>query len=71
MFLLGLFAFLLAHISYVTGFKEESLTVTAWSLILAVLHCDQCWTSPAADRRSNACQRSEQIGHSRDHLMGL
>jgi alkenylglycerophosphocholine/alkenylglycerophosphoethanolamine hydrolase len=36
MFLLGLFAFLLAHISYVTGFREEIVTVTAWSLILAV-----------------------------------
>jgi uncharacterized membrane protein YhhN len=35
-FLLGLFAFLLAHISYVTGFREEILTVTAWSLILGV-----------------------------------
>jgi alkenylglycerophosphocholine hydrolase len=36
MFLLGLTAFLLAHISYVTGFREEIVTVTAWSLILAV-----------------------------------
>jgi alkenylglycerophosphocholine hydrolase len=36
MFLLGLIAFLLAHISYVTGFREEIVTVTAWSLILAV-----------------------------------
>jgi uncharacterized membrane protein YhhN len=36
MFLLGLFAFLLAHISYITGFREEILTGTAWSLILAV-----------------------------------
>ena len=35
MFLPGLIAFLLAHIAYVTGFKEEILTVTAWSLILA------------------------------------
>jgi uncharacterized membrane protein YhhN len=26
----------LAHISYVTGFREEILTVTAWSLILGV-----------------------------------
>ena len=36
LFLPGLFAFLLAHISYVTGFREEILTVTAWSLILGV-----------------------------------
>ena len=36
MFLLGLIAFLLAHISYVTGFRDEIVTVTAWSLILAV-----------------------------------
>jgi alkenylglycerophosphocholine/alkenylglycerophosphoethanolamine hydrolase len=36
MFLPGLFAFLLAHICYVTGFREEIVTVTAWSLILAV-----------------------------------
>jgi alkenylglycerophosphocholine hydrolase len=36
MFLLGLIAFLLAHISYATGFREEIITVTAWSLILAV-----------------------------------
>ena len=36
MFLLGLIAFLLAHVSYVTGFREEIVTVTAWSLILAV-----------------------------------
>ncbi len=35
-FLLGLIAFLLAHICYVTGFREEIVTVTAWSLILAV-----------------------------------
>lgn len=35
-FLLGLIAFLFAHISYVTGFREEIVTVTAWSLILAV-----------------------------------
>src|SRR5436190_17210514 len=33
MFLLGLIAFLIAHISYVTGFREEIFTVTAWSLI--------------------------------------
>jgi uncharacterized membrane protein YhhN len=36
MFLFGLIAFLFAHISYITGFKEEILTLTAWSLILAV-----------------------------------
>jgi uncharacterized membrane protein YhhN len=34
-FLFGLFAFLLAHVSYITGFREELTTVTAWSLILA------------------------------------
>jgi len=34
-FLFGLFAFLLAHISYITGFKEELTTITAWSFILA------------------------------------
>jgi len=36
MFLLGLIAFLLAHISYIIGFKEELIAITAWSLILAV-----------------------------------
>jgi len=36
MFLLGLIAFLLAHISYITGFKEELIAIAAWSLILAV-----------------------------------
>ena len=36
MFLFGLFAFLLAHISYITGFRDEIVNVTAWSLILAV-----------------------------------
>jgi len=36
MFLLGLIAFLLGHISYITGFKEELIAITAWSLILAV-----------------------------------
>jgi alkenylglycerophosphocholine hydrolase len=36
MFLPGLLAFVLAHICYVTGFREEIVTVTAWSLILAV-----------------------------------
>jgi alkenylglycerophosphocholine/alkenylglycerophosphoethanolamine hydrolase len=37
MFLLGLIAFLFAHISYITGFRDEIVNVTAWSLILAVL----------------------------------
>src|ERR1044071_1175108 len=36
MFLLGLIAFLLAHISYITGFREELATLTAWRLILAI-----------------------------------
>lgn len=36
MFLLGLIAFLLAHIFYITGFREELGNFTAWSLILAV-----------------------------------
>jgi Predicted membrane protein len=36
MFLPGLLAFVLAHICYVSGFREEIVTVTAWSLILAV-----------------------------------
>jgi alkenylglycerophosphocholine hydrolase len=36
MFLLSLIAFLFAHISYVTGFREEIFTITAWSLILGV-----------------------------------
>jgi len=36
MFLLGLIAFLFAHLSYITGFKEEFTTITVWSLILAV-----------------------------------
>ena len=35
MFLLGLIAFLLTHIFYITGFREEIVTITAWSLILA------------------------------------
>jgi uncharacterized membrane protein YhhN len=37
LFLLGLIAFLLAHLSYITGFREELATLTAWRLILAVL----------------------------------
>ena len=35
-FLLGLIAFFLAHISYITGFRDEIVNATAWSLILAV-----------------------------------
>jgi len=36
MFLLGLIAFLFAHIFYITGFREELGIVSAWSLILLV-----------------------------------
>ena len=36
MFLPGLVAFLLAHLAYIVGFREEILTLTAWSLILAL-----------------------------------
>jgi uncharacterized membrane protein YhhN len=36
MFRPGLFAFVLAHICYVSGFREEIAMVTAWSVILAV-----------------------------------
>jgi alkenylglycerophosphocholine/alkenylglycerophosphoethanolamine hydrolase len=36
MFLPGLVAFVLAHLSYIVGFREEILTLTAWSLILAM-----------------------------------
>jgi uncharacterized membrane protein YhhN len=36
MFLLGLLAFLFAHVFYITGLREELGTITAWSLILAV-----------------------------------
>jgi alkenylglycerophosphocholine/alkenylglycerophosphoethanolamine hydrolase len=36
MFLPGLVAFLLAHLSYIAGFREEILTITAWSPILAM-----------------------------------
>ena len=36
MFLFGLIAFLFAHLSYITGFREEILTLTVWSLILAI-----------------------------------
>src|SRR6185503_13480982 len=37
LFLFGLIAFLLAHISYIIGFLEEVMTITIWSLILAVI----------------------------------
>jgi len=37
LFLFGLTAFLLAHIAYITGFREELVTVNAWSLISPVL----------------------------------
>ena len=36
LFVPGLIAFLLAHIAYITGFREQLITITAWSLILAV-----------------------------------
>jgi alkenylglycerophosphocholine/alkenylglycerophosphoethanolamine hydrolase len=36
LFLFGLVAFLLAHIFYITGFREELGNLTAWSLILAI-----------------------------------
>jgi alkenylglycerophosphocholine/alkenylglycerophosphoethanolamine hydrolase len=36
LFLPGLSAFLLAHISYITGFRAELMTVNVWSLILLV-----------------------------------
>ena len=37
LFLFGLIAFLLAHISYIIGFLEDILTITIWTLILAVI----------------------------------
>src|SRR5574341_1309135 len=37
MFLFGLIAFLFAHVSYITGFKDELATESSWSLILMVL----------------------------------
>ncbi len=37
MFVLGLLAFLFAHIAYITGFQEELLHPTAWSFLLLVL----------------------------------
>jgi uncharacterized membrane protein YhhN len=36
MFLFGLAAFLFAHLSYITGFKDGLGTVSAWSLLLLV-----------------------------------
>lgn len=36
MFLFGLIAFLFAHLFYITGFREEILILTTWSLILAI-----------------------------------
>ncbi len=36
MFLPGLIAFFLAHIAYITGFRQELAAISAWSLILAV-----------------------------------
>lgn len=37
MFMFGLIAFLLAHISYLVGFQNELMTVTAWSFILILI----------------------------------
>lgn len=37
LFLFGLVAFLFAHIFYISGFRDELINLTAWSLILAVL----------------------------------
>jgi len=37
LFLFGLIAFLLAHISYIIGFLEEVMTITVWYLILPVI----------------------------------
>ena len=37
MFLFGLIAFLLTHLSYILGFKEELTNPTAWSLILMII----------------------------------
>jgi uncharacterized membrane protein YhhN len=36
MFLLGVIAFLFAHIFYITGFREELTTFDGWSLVLAL-----------------------------------
>lgn len=37
MFIFGLVAFLFVHISYLTGFQNELMNVTAWSLLLIVI----------------------------------
>jgi alkenylglycerophosphocholine/alkenylglycerophosphoethanolamine hydrolase len=37
MFLFGLVAFLLTHLSYVLGFKEGLINLTAWSLVLMII----------------------------------
>jgi uncharacterized membrane protein YhhN len=37
LFLFGLVAFLIAHIFYITGFRDELTVINAWSLILLVL----------------------------------
>ena len=37
MFLFGLVAFLLTHLSYILGFKEELIKPTVWSLILLII----------------------------------
>jgi uncharacterized membrane protein YhhN len=37
LFLFGLIAFLIAHIFYITGFRDELTVINAWSLILLVL----------------------------------
>jgi len=37
MFIFGLIAFLFAHISYLIGFKNELMTVTAWSFLLIAI----------------------------------
>jgi uncharacterized membrane protein YhhN len=37
MFLFGLIIFLLAHLSYITGFKEQLLNPTSWSFILLLI----------------------------------
>jgi len=37
LFLFGLVAFLLAHVSYITGFREQLGNVNAWSLLLLVI----------------------------------
>jgi uncharacterized membrane protein YhhN len=37
LFLFGLIAFLFAHISYITGFRDEPRALEVWTLILAIL----------------------------------